>query len=100
MYAADILIASKNKTHIQKLKAHLKVDFDMKDLGETKKILGMKISGDKSTCRLWLSQENYILRMFKMFNMVETKPVTALLEGHFRLFFSQCLNSQEEDEMS
>ena len=32
----------KNKTHIQKLKAQLKKEFDMKDLGEGKKILGME----------------------------------------------------------
>jgi len=28
----DILIAAKNKTHIQKFKAHLKKEFDMKNL--------------------------------------------------------------------
>ena len=37
----DMLIVVKNKTHVQKLKAQLKKEFDMKDLGETKKILGM-----------------------------------------------------------
>ena len=38
-----ILIAAKNKTHVQKLKAQLKKEFDMKDLGEAKMILGMEI---------------------------------------------------------
>jgi len=45
----DILIAVRNKTHIQKLKAQLKEEFDMKDLGESKKILDMEISRDRST---------------------------------------------------
>ena len=40
----DILIAARNKTHVQKLKAELKKEFDMKNLGEAKKILGMEIS--------------------------------------------------------
>jgi len=40
----DILIVVRNKTHIQKLKPQLKKKFDMKDLGEAKKILGMKIT--------------------------------------------------------
>jgi len=31
-YVDDILIAARNKTHIQKLKAQLKEEFDMKDL--------------------------------------------------------------------
>jgi len=42
-----MLIAVRNKTHVQKFKAQLKKEFDMKDLGETKKILGMEITRDK-----------------------------------------------------
>ena len=44
LYVNDMLIATKNKTHIQKLKAQLKKEFDMKDLREAKKILYMEIS--------------------------------------------------------
>ena len=44
LYVDDILIATRNKTHIQNLKAHLKTEFDIKDLGEAKKILGMEIN--------------------------------------------------------
>ena len=51
----DILIATRNKTYIQKLKAQLKEEFDVKDLGEAKKILGMEISQDRGSGRLWLS---------------------------------------------
>jgi len=37
----------------------------MKDLGEAKKILGMEITRDRSTCKLWLSQENYDLKVLE-----------------------------------
>ena len=37
-----MLIAAKNKAHIWKIKAQLKKEFDMQDLGKTKKILGKK----------------------------------------------------------
>jgi len=47
----DMLIAAKNKTHVQKLKAQLKKEFDMKDLGEAKKTLGMEITRDRGTGR-------------------------------------------------
>ena len=57
----------------------------MKDLREAKKILGMEISRDMSTCKLWLCQENYILKMLERFNMVEARIVSTLLVGHFRL---------------
>jgi len=42
-----MLIAVRNKTYIQKLKAQLKKEFDMKDLVEVKKILGMEITRDR-----------------------------------------------------
>ena len=57
-YMWMMLIAAKNKTNVQKLKAQLKKEFDMKDLGEVKKILGVEITRDRSTCRLWLTQKN------------------------------------------
>jgi len=47
-----MLIAVRNKTHVLKLKAQLKKEFDMKDLGEAKKILGMEITQDRDSDRL------------------------------------------------
>jgi len=55
LYVDDMLIATRNKTHIQKLKAQLKKEFDMKDLGKVKKILGMEITRDRGSGRIWLS---------------------------------------------
>ena len=55
LYVDDMLIVARNKTCVQKLKAWLKKEFDMKDMREVKKILGMEITRDRSTCRLWLS---------------------------------------------
>lgn len=37
---------SKGKDHVKKLKELLSTEFEMKDLGESKKILGMKIVRD------------------------------------------------------
>jgi len=48
----NILIIARNKAHIHNLKAHLKKEFNMKDLEEAKKILSVEISRDRSTCRL------------------------------------------------
>jgi len=85
-----MLIAARNKTHVQKLKAQLKKEFDMKNLGEVQKILSMEITRDRSTGRLWLSKENYILKVLEKFNMTEVRPVTTCLAGHFKLSFKQC----------
>ena len=55
LYVDDMLIAARNKNQIQNLKAHLKEEFDMKNMREAKKILGMEISWGKSTGKLCLS---------------------------------------------
>ena len=64
----DILIAVRNKTHVQKLKAQLKKELDMKNLGEAEKILGMEITRNRGSSRLWLSQKNYVLKVLERFN--------------------------------
>ena len=40
--------------------------FEMKDLGEAKQILGMKITRDKQNHLLRLSQEDYIDKVLKI----------------------------------
>ena len=78
-------MAARNKTHIQKFKAQLKKEFDMKDLREAKKILGMEITRDRGSGRLWLYQENYALKALERFNMAEVRPVTTPLADYFKL---------------
>jgi len=43
LYVDDMLIVSKDKAEINSLKLKVKAEFEMKDLGEVKKILGMEI---------------------------------------------------------
>ena len=43
LYVDDMLIASKSKSAIDKLKKDLYFEFEMKDLSEVKKVLGMEI---------------------------------------------------------
>ena len=90
LYVDDMLIAARNKTHIQKLKAKLKKEFDIKDLREAKKILYMEITWDRGSGRLWLAQENNVLKVLKRFNMTEARPTFTHLAGHFKLSFKQC----------
>ena len=43
LYIDDMLITSKSRSAIDKLKKDLSSEFEMKDLGEAKKVLGMEI---------------------------------------------------------
>ena len=51
LYLNDILIVSKSRSAIDKLK-DMSFEFEMKDLGETKKVLGMEIERDEKVTRL------------------------------------------------
>ena len=55
LYVDDILIASRNVLRIDRLKKQLNKSFAMKDLGLTKKILGIRIERDRALKKLYLS---------------------------------------------
>ena len=83
MYVDDILIAAKNTSEVDKLKAQLKEEFEMKDLGAAKKILGMKIHRNRLEGKLFLSQKKYIEKVLERFGMLDAKPVKTPLTAHF-----------------
>ncbi|KAG8485491.1 hypothetical protein CXB51_021304 [Gossypium anomalum] len=97
LYVDDMLIAAKDKGEIRKVKAQLSEEFEMKDLGPAKKILGIEILRDRKTSKLYLSQKGYIEKLLCRFNMRSAKPVSTPLAAHFRL--SSTLSPQSDDEI-
>ncbi|KAG8478002.1 hypothetical protein CXB51_027809 [Gossypium anomalum] len=85
LYIDDMLIAAKDKEEIRKVKAQLSEEFEMKDFGPAKKILGMEILRDRKASKLYLSQKGYIEKVLCRFNMQSAKPVSTPLAAHFRL---------------
>ena len=85
LYVDDMLIACKSKKRVQELKAALSQEFEMKDLGPARKILGMEIfrAWDKKV--LHLSQGGYIRKVLERYEMKDAKPTELPLAGHFRL---------------
>ncbi|CAA0813813.1 30S ribosomal protein S17- chloroplastic [Striga hermonthica] len=55
-----MLVASKSQVEIDQLKAQLNQEFEMKDLREAKKILGMEISKDRVRGKLCLTEKQYL----------------------------------------
>ncbi|KAH9783052.1 Integrase catalytic domain-containing protein [Citrus sinensis] len=89
--------ASKNRDEIERLKKQLASEFEMKDLGDAQRILGMKIRRDKKNESVWLTQKSYLKRVLERFGMDDkTKPVCTSLAPHFKLSSSSCPKSQEE----
>ena len=92
-----MLIAAKSTCEVDRLKSLLHKEFDMKDLGIAKKILGMEIHRYRES-RKQLSQKKYIRKVFEKFNMQDAKPVSTPLANHFKLSGSQLLNNEKEIE--
>ncbi|KAE8681319.1 hypothetical protein F3Y22_tig00111330pilonHSYRG00089 [Hibiscus syriacus] len=98
LYVDDMLIAAKNMDDVIGLKTLLSQEFDMKDLGAAKKILGMEICRDRDSRKLRLSQRGYVEKMLERFAMSSAKPVSTPLANHFKLSSEQCPKTDKEAE--
>ena len=85
LYVDDMLIAPKNLLLRLRLKTLLSKEFDMKDFGAAKKILGMEIHWDPEKVRLWLTERSYLEKIVDLFGMANTKVVSTPLANHFKL---------------
>ena len=98
LYVDDMLVIAKDMFEVKKVKEMFKVEFEMKDLGATKKILGMEISRDREKGRLYLSQEKYIERVLERFHMDTAKPIATPFALQTRLSKEDCSRTKEDNE--
>ena len=75
---------------INLLKRKLANSFAMKDFGAAKEILGIRITRDRKNCKLTFSQNEYIQKVLKRFNMHNEKPVSTPFVSHFKLSKEIC----------
>ena len=96
LYVDDMLVAGSDMQEIANLKQKLSEQFEMKDLGAAKQILGMRIKRDTNSRTLLLSQDKYINKVLSRFNMQNAKVVSTPLGVHFRLSKEQSPKTEEE----
>ena len=88
----DILGASSTTEGERLAKAELGLSYEIKDLGEAKLILGMRI--DRSAHGdVRLSQQAYCERLLKRFNMSECLPLATPLPSGLLLSAKDCPNT-------
>lgn len=80
-----MLIACQDKQELEDTKRLLMSEFNMKVLGNAKKILGMEISRDRAKKVLKLSQTSYINKILKTFSMDDCKHVKTPLATHIKI---------------
>lgn len=98
LYVDDMLVASADKEEIRVIKGLLKSEFEMKDLGSAKRILGMEITRDRSRGVLYLHQKDYLVSVLKKFEMVDSKVVVTPFAAHFKLKKGYAQMDDEEAE--
>jgi len=96
MYVDNMLIAGYSMTEINRLKQQLAENFEMKDLGPSKKIIGMRILRNRLEGILKLSQEKYIQKLLYKFYLEDSKTRNTLLGSHLKFSKKQSLQTDEE----
>ena len=99
LYMNDMLIASKSRSAIDKLKKNSSSEFKKKDLGEAKKVLDMKIERDRRSGKVSLTQKGYLQKVLQKYNIdSDTKSVSTPLALHFKLKATMSPTTVEERE--
>ena len=80
LYVDDILLASNNKSMLDKEKHDLSKRFAVTDQGEAHYLLGMSIKRNRSEGTMFLSQPKYVENVLKRFGMESCNPVSTPLE--------------------
>jgi hypothetical protein len=94
----DILLIGNDIPMLEAAKTSLKNSFSMKDLGEVAHILGIKIYRDRSKRLIKLSQDTYIDKVLKGFNMEEAKKGFLPMSHRIHLSKTQYPSTTDERE--
>ena len=80
LYMDDILLASKNQNDLNRIRDSLRKEFTVKDLGDPKLFLGIKVERNMNENTIKLSQEKFIVSMLKRFGFEKTRPVSSPMQ--------------------
>lgn len=77
IYVDAILVATEDLRTMNETKKLLAMKFKMRDLGEIKNFVGMKIERDRPQGKLWIDQSTYIKHLLEKFQMTDANPVST-----------------------
>ncbi len=85
IYVDDILIASKTLDAVNNVKSSLMSTFEARDLGEAQHYLGIKITRDRGSSTLWLSQELMTTELVANYGLEHSKTKAVPLSPAIKL---------------
>jgi len=96
IYIDDITFASKSKSAIDETVAEFSKHFKIRDLGDTKFLLGVEVIRDHKNRTIALSQRQYIIDMLERYRMSDCNPVQTPMQPGLKLSKSMCSQASEE----
>ncbi|TPX52460.1 DNA-directed DNA polymerase [Powellomyces hirtus] len=92
VYVDNMILTSKSMVQINHIKTELSKQFKMTNMGALGLFLGVEITRDCPSHRLWLSQKHYLQKVLASFGMDNCKPVSTPMET------STCLTKAMEPQ--
>ncbi|MCO5592612.1 hypothetical protein L7F22_046615 [Adiantum nelumboides] len=83
IYVDDLIIGGDALKDVEHVKALLRKQFDMKDLGELRYFLGIEMIRNEGG--IWLSQKKYELDMLMNYAMSDCSPISTCLDQNLKL---------------
>lgn len=84
-----MLIANSSMQGIQEVKDMLAIEFDMKDVGEAKVILGKEIHRNNKDGSIMLHRKSHLTNVLERYNMGMSKPVSTPIKQGIELSVQQ-----------
>ena len=97
MYVNDLALGSKSIKALEWLKDQLMNEFNMKDLGEAKKIIRWEITQDLKAGTLKIDQKRYIRDLQESEGMTSCHPIVLSVKASSTLFLDQAGDHQQAD---
>ena len=85
VYVDDIVLAGRDERRLQEIKDDFSKKFDIKDLGEIKYFLGIKVVQDKESNSIWIGQPAYTKNLLKSYGMQDSNPVNTPADANSKL---------------
>nr|GFC92644.1 putative reverse transcriptase, RNA-dependent DNA polymerase [Tanacetum cinerariifolium] len=87
IYVDDMVITKNDEEEIKRLNEGLFVEFKLKDLGNLKYFIGIKVL--RSPKRIFICQKKYILDLLAEIGMINCKPADTLMMVNQKLFMER-----------
>lgn len=97
-YIDNFLIFWEDKKDEEKIKEALRKNFAMRDLGQVREFLGMKVEINKEKREIAIHQKAYIAKTLEKFRMSDCKSVKTPIDSNKKWMTENSVLESSEDE--